>query len=92
MPFDISKLDSQTIIFGGLTLGLLGMILLAFRLVKSFEKNVNTMAERHSKEEILYFNHTNDVIKGNSAALLENAKSNQKLIDLINTKFNKKKK
>ena len=65
MPFDITKLDSQTIIFGGLTLISLALVWLVYKLVTN------------------HFHHTNNVIDKNTSAWVENAKSNQKLIDVI---------
>ena len=65
MPFDITNIQSEAIIFGGLTLGLLGMIWLVWKITKQ------------------YGNHTNDVIARNTDAWVENTKSNQKLVDVI---------
>ena len=65
MPFDITNIQSEAIIFGGLTLGLLGMIWLVWKITKQ------------------YGNHTNGVIMRNTDAWIENTKSNQKLVDVI---------
>ena len=67
MPFDITNIQSEAIIFGGLTLGLLGMIWLVRSIVRQ------------------YGNHTNQVIDRNTDAWHENTKSNQKLVDVIET-------
>lgn len=65
MPINFSNLDSQTIIFGGLTLGLLYALYILW------------------KSNKLFFNHTNDTIRETSRALMETARSNQRLADVI---------
>ena len=74
MPLDITKLEPQVVIYGGLTLGLLGMIWLVWKITKQ------------------YGNHTMDVIGKNTEAWVENTKSNQKLVDVIEGNYKKKRK
>ena len=76
MPFDITKFDSQTIIFGGLTLVSISMIWVFARVIRD-------MSKKHFETDKLFFNHTNEVIQRNSEAMLENSRSNQKLTDMI---------
>lgn len=70
MPFDITKLDSQTIIFGGLTLVSMGLITL-----------VGVVVRAYFNQSKLYYNHTNDVIKENTGALINIAASNMRIAD-----------
>lgn len=83
MPFDITKLESQTIIFGGLTL-------VALALVWAFLRVIKDMNEKHAGTDKLYFNHTNDVIDRNTKAWVENTRSNQMLVDTLNNGINAK--
>ena len=69
---NLSQLEPQVIIFGGLTLGLLASIWLTFKVVKSYMEQ-----SKH------YYNHTNDVIQRNTEAWVENSRINQELIDII---------
>lgn len=72
MPFDITKLDSQVIIFGGLTIGLIGMIWLVARVIKAY-----------FEQSKLYYNHTNEVISRNTEAWIANTRSNERLVNAI---------
>ena len=73
MPFDITKLEGNTIIFGGLTLVALALVWLLLRTIKFFG------------------NHTMNVIEKNTEAWVENTRSNQKLVDVIEDTYKTKK-
>lgn len=91
MPFDITQLDSNTIIFGGLTLGLMGMIWVIRYAIVAFKDTLETVTEKHTETDKLYFNHTNTVIERNTAAWVDNTRSNQALVSLIEGKKKKSK-
>ena len=48
MPFDITKLDAQVVIFGGLTLIGLGLIWLVFKLSKYYYNHTNEVIKENS--------------------------------------------
>ena len=76
--FDITKLDAQTIIFGGLTLVSLSLVTLVAVVVRAYFKQSQN-----------YYNHTNDVINRNTDAWVQNSSALQKLADIIE-QFHKK--
>ena len=46
--FDVTKLDSQTIIFGGLTLVALSLVLLLSRVIKQYGNHTNDVITRNT--------------------------------------------
>jgi len=48
MPFDITNIQSEAIIFGGLTLGLLSMIWLVWKIVKQYGNHTNNVINRNT--------------------------------------------
>lgn len=72
----LTKLDSTSIIFGGLTLIALATVVVLSRVI-------NHIINKHAETDKLYFNHTNDVIKANTNSQLISSVVNQKLVDAI---------
>ena len=81
----LGQLDPQVVIQvfiqGGLTLAVLGLIW--------FLRYLANIINESNKR---YFNHTGEVIDRNTDAWIENTKSNQKLVDVIDNLNNKLKK
>lgn len=48
MPFDVTKLDTQTVIFGGLTLVSLSLVILVWRIVKQYGNHTNSVIDRNT--------------------------------------------
>ena len=48
MPFDITNIQSEAIIFGGLTLGLLAMIWLVRSIVRQYGNHTNDVINRNT--------------------------------------------
>ena len=72
MPFDVTKLNSEVVIFGGLTLVSLSMVTLVGIVVRAYFNQAKN-----------YYNHTNQVIDRNTDAWIKNSSALQHLADII---------
>ena len=72
MPFNLSNLTPETIIFGGLTLVALALVGLIIVITRAYFKQSQN-----------YYNHTNQVIDRNTDAWIANSAALQRLGDVI---------
>ena len=72
MPFNLSNLTPETIIFGGLTLVALALVGLIIVITRAYFKQSQN-----------YYNHTNQVIDRNTDAWITNSAALQRLGDVI---------